>query len=195
METPTPSPPTYKPTKPQPIFFLGGRYMTRKCANLSGNVEVGRLVERCKGLHLKSLVERLAPALTQLGYTEFPDKTPCMIGSHNIVTIELPDQCAGDERGAPCTRPIKFQWSVKRGVLEKGCGSYNCPCDEYAVQTGDSDEAEVTLHHIAHHNVRMRVTHPAPEHMRPTPSDFEDPMITAATEGGMKLANMLKKTQ
>ena len=84
---------------------------------------------------------------------------------------------------------VKLQCSVGRGVLEKGCGSYSCPCDEYAVQT--DQEGDITLHHIAHHNHRMRVAKPAPQHIRTDLDD--DPMIVAATEAGMKLAHMLKK--
>ena len=88
----------------------------------SGDVDVDRLIERCRGVHLKCLVRQLGPALNALGYTKFKDKTPCMIGSHNIVTIELPDDCAGPGPGGKCPRPVKLQWSVKRDILERGCG-------------------------------------------------------------------------
>ena len=121
--------------------------MTKKRARIEGAVTIDRFIERCRGSHLKSLINQIAPAITALGYNSFNDKTPYMIGSHNIVTLELPDDCLNS--------PGCSQWSVGRGVLEKGCGSYSCPCDEYAVQT--DKEGDITLHHIAHHNHRMRV--------------------------------------
>ena len=159
--------------------------MTKKRARIEGAVTIDRLVERCRGPYLKTLINQIAPAITGLGYDSFNDKTPCMIGSHKIVTLELPDECLS----VGCPRPVKLQWSVCRGVLEKGCGSYDCPCDEYAVQT--DQQGDITLHHIAHHNHRMKVAKPAPQHIRTDLDD--DPMIVAANEAGMKLAHMLKK--
>ena len=139
--------------------------MTKRQNPFGSSVTIERLIERCKGMQLKTLVGQIAPALTALGYREFKDKTPCMIGSHNIVTIELCDVCPQCNGGIPCPRPVKIQWSVNRGVLERGCGSYDCPCDEYAVQTNDNTENSVTLHHIAHHSQRRKVVEPAPQHL------------------------------
>ena len=153
--------------------------MTKR--RVCGNIDANRLVERCKGALLKHLVGSIVKPLEQLGYIEFPDKTPCMIGSHQIVTIDLPFECR-------CGKTCKFQWSVQRKILEKGCGSYTCPSSEYAVQ----EEGDViTLHHIADHECRRRVVKPAQQHVRTEVED--DPMMVAANEGGMKLAEMLKK--
>ena len=109
--------------------------MTKR--RVCGNIDANRLVERCKGALLKHLVGSIVKPLEQLGYIEFPDKTPCMIGSHQIVTIDLPFECR-------CGKTCKFQWSVQRKILEKGCGSYTCPSSEYAVQ---EDGDVITLHH------------------------------------------------
>ena len=67
--------------------------MTKKRARIEGAVTIDRVKERCRGAHLQNLIKQIAPAITALGYDSFNDKTPCMIRSHNIVTIELPDDC------------------------------------------------------------------------------------------------------
>ena len=75
--------------------------MTKQQNPSGSSVTIERLIERCKGMQLTTLVGQLAPALSSLGYREFKDKTPCMIGSHNIVTVELCDECAQSNGGVP----------------------------------------------------------------------------------------------
>ena len=105
--------------------------MTKRKAFSGGPVSLDRLVERCKGKLLKARMSQIAPAIEGLGYKELPDKTPCMIGNHQIITVELSDECAGThEDGGPCRRPVKLQWNYHRGILERCCGSYTCPSDE-----------------------------------------------------------------
>ena len=169
--------------------------MTKRKAFSGGPVSLDRLVERCKGKLLKARMSQIAPAIEGLGYRELPDKTPCMIGNHQIITVELPDECAGTrEDGGPGRRPVKLQWNYHRGILERCCGSYNCPSDEYRVQMDDNTDGLVTLHHIATHPVCMKVVDPPVQHLNPESIEDEEVSryITAATDGGMFLADLIK---
>ena len=92
--------------------------MTKKRARKEGAVTIDRLKERCRGAYLKRLIDQIAPAITALGYDSFNDKTPCMIGSHNIVTLELPDECLNSPE---CGNNPAYPFAVSFWVFVSFC--------------------------------------------------------------------------
>ena len=90
-----------------------------------------------------------------------------------------------------CGKDKRIIYDVKSGEMVRTCGKHMCPMQIYSIDMTDIDRPIITeigtakntgIEAAVHFNVK-------------TTSAYQNPMVVAATERGLKLAKVLKKLQ